>query len=58
LPQRERAVGNREVVINGDGAAETLAGWARAERVIEAEESRGRVAVLDIAVGAVETVAE
>ena len=58
LGQRQRAVGNGEFVVNRDRAAKAFASRARAERVVEAEEGRGGVGVFDVALGAVEVVAE
>ena len=56
--QRERAVGNGEVVVNRDGAAKAFAGRARAERMVETEQGRGWLAVFEVAGGAVQAVAE
>jgi len=56
--QRERAVGHGEVVINGDDAAEAFCRRTGAERMVEAEQGRGRVAVFDVAFGAMQAVGE
>jgi len=53
-----RAVGQREVVVNRDRAAESAAGRAGAERVVEAEQGWQCFAVLDVALSAVKAVAE
>ena len=54
--QRERAVGDRQVVINRDGAAKTLARRTRADWMIETEQRGRRLAIFEIASGAVEKV--
>jgi len=51
-------VGQREVVVDADDAAESAAGGTSAERVIKTEQCRGGLAVLDVALSTVETVAE
>ena len=58
LRQRAGAVGQRQVVINADDAAEAPAGRAGADRVVEAEQGGRRLAVFDVALGAVPPVAE
>ncbi len=50
------AIGQCKIVINRDDAAETAAGGAGANGMVEAEQGRGRLAVFDVALGAVEAV--
>jgi len=52
------AIGNGKVVINADDAAKSTAGGTCADRMIEAEECGGGLAVFEVAGGAVEAVAE
>lgn len=52
--ERLGAVGEGEVVVDADDAAKTFAGRARADGVVVAEERGGRLAVVEIAGGAVE----
>ena len=56
--QRERAVGNRQVVINRDGTAKTFAGRTRTQRMIEAEQRGRRFAIFEVTGGAVAAVGE
>ena len=58
LSQSFGAVGQREVVIDADDPAESAAGGTGAERVIETEQRRGRLAVFNVAPSAMETVTE
>src|ERR1043165_1084433 len=48
----ERAIWNREMVIDADNAAETFAGRACADGVVETEKSRRGFAIFDVAVRA------
>lgn len=48
------AIGNGAGVIDGDDPAEALAGRAGADGMVETEEGRGRLAVLEVAGGAVQ----
>lgn len=52
----EGAIGNGEVVIDADDAAEAFAGGAGADGVVEAEERGGGLAIFDVALGTVEAV--
>ena len=52
--QRLAGVGDDEPVVDADDAAEAAAGLAGAERRIEREQARRRIAVVDVAVGAVQ----
>ena len=52
--QRARLVGDHQPVVDADGAAEAAAGLARPQRRVERELARGRGAVGEIAVGAVQ----
>jgi len=58
LPQRPGPIRDGEVVINADHAAKPFAGGACAQGMIKAEERGGRLAILHIASGAVQPVAE
>ena len=51
-----RAIGNGAVVINRDGASETSAGRTGAERMIETEHRRRRLAIIDVARRAMKSV--
>ncbi len=55
VAQGERVVGDDQVPVDADGAAEAAAGVAGAERGVEGEEVGLRVLVVDVAVGAVES---
>ena len=52
--QRELVVGDDEAVVHADHAAEATAGLAGAERGVEREQARRRVAVVNVAVRAVQ----
>src|SRR5437773_385420 len=51
-----RAVREGEMVVDGDNPAEAAARRTRADRVIKTEERRGRLAILEVARGAMKAV--
>ncbi len=51
--QRARRIGHYEAVIDADHPAEPAAGLAGPQRRVERKKARGRIAIVDIAVGAV-----
>ena len=56
--QRFRAVRNSQVIIDADYTAKPAARRTGADRVVEAEQGRGGLAVFDIALRTMQTVAE
>ena len=58
LRQGQGAVGQGEVGINADDAAEALAGGAGTDGIVEAEQGGGRFAIVEVASGAVVAGAE
>src|SRR5262249_5333379 len=56
--ERPRRVGNDEVEIDVDDAAEAAAGFARAERAVKRKQVGRRIAVAQIAMSAVKVAAE
>ena len=52
--QRLRRIGHHEPVVDADDPAEAAAGLAGAERRIEREQARRGIAIVDVAVGAVQ----
>jgi hypothetical protein len=58
LGEREGAIGNGEVIVDGDDATEAFAFRAGAEGMVEAEEGGGRRGVFEVAGGAVQVLGE
>ena len=58
LRQRSRMVRNCQVIVNADHPAEAFTLGTSTDRMVEAKQGRGGVAIFDVALGAVETVAE
>jgi len=58
LGEGSGAVGQGQIVINGDDAAEAAAGGAGADGMIEAEQGGGGFAVFDVAMSAMQAVGE
>src|SRR4051794_13040927 len=51
-------IGHRQIVIDGDNAAESLTRRTGADRIIEAEQGGNRFAIFNIAIGAMKSIGE